>query len=301
MVHPEFLSLPSPWQEHNTVWSKEAGIQLLIKRDDLIHSLVSGNKWRKLSAYLDNSEGLRKIKTFGGAYSNHLVACAALTAKLGLQSLGVIRGERPARLSTVLSFCQHLGMQLEFVDRESYKRVKDEQSFKDGILCIPEGGKGQLGTLGCHDILTEQNISLDHCVVACGTGTTLAGMAPIAEELSIHMIGVPVIKGGSGLSGDIAMWSQGSTFELWDEFHFGGYAKTPESLFQFIQEFTEETGILLDPIYTSKAFYAVKQKAQSGYFKPGERVGLIHTGGLTGWYGKWAYWAKKDPNLMARV
>lgn len=292
----DFLQLPSPWQELRTSWSKQAEVHLFIKRDDLIHPLISGNKWRKLSAYVLSHPSLRAIHTYGGAYSNHLIATASLANKLNLESVGFVRGIRPKRLSTVLELCLDLGMQLEFLDYSSYDRNKESIDFKNETLSIPEGGKGPMGMRGCEAILSEIPQSIDHCIIACGTGTTLAGLVKASKGLTKpKMIGVPVLKGGEYLRADIEKWAESSNFELWTDFHYGGYAKTTNELYDFIQEFLEETNILLDPIYTAKAFLACKKHALSSGFKPGERVGLVHTGGLTGWYGKWAHWAKKRP------
>lgn len=298
-----FLNLGSPWQEVETAWSKEAQIRLHIKRDDLIHPLISGNKWRKLLGYLECYQGIREIWTFGGAYSNHLIATAALCHQLGIDSTAFVRGEKPKRLSTVLERCQQLGMRLSFCPREEYIEMKREEQYDEGILTIPEGGAGQKGIRGCAEILSENGPQLDYCAVACGTGTTLAGMALSAREkkLSCKIIGVPVLKEGEHLMADINQWVQGASYELWTEFHGGGYAKTNTALMEFMDEFAEQSGILLDPIYTGKLFYAAKIKALKGEFKKGSQLGLIHTGGLTGWYGKWTEAIKKDPSQRARV
>ncbi len=297
------LNVPSPWQEVSTDWAEQAGIRLVVKRDDLIHPLISGNKWRKLSTYINDFSETKEIATFGGAYSNHLLATASLGNRLSLKTRAWVRGEEPLKKSSLLQLCEFLGMNLEFVSRQEYKSIKHRFEYEGGNLTIPEGGEGNLGMKGCMEILLEDEILPDYCIAACGTGTTLAGLAKAAmiTDGDVKVIGVSALKGGEFLKSQIAEWSDNSPFELLTEYHFGGYAKTPQSLFNFIEEFARETAILLDPVYTSKAFYAAKAMALNSKFKRGSLVGLVHTGGLSGWFGKWTHWAKKDPSQMTRV
>lgn len=282
----KILNLPTPWQEVNTTWSQEAGIKLFVKRDDLIHPLISGNKWRKLKGILENSGPFDVIHTFGGAYSNHLIATAALANKLGVSSVGIIRGEEPKYKSTVLELCEFYGMELQFVDREAYRQLKTKSGVVGTNLYIPEGGSSSAGTIGCEDIINEQRIDLDHIYVASGTATTLAGILKANQGRSL-VHGVSALKGGDFLENEVKALGVDADFDLILDMHEGGYARTTPSLMKFVEEFYNETEILLDPIYTSKAALAIKRSAENGDYRSGSRIGLVHTGGLTGWYGKW--------------
>lgn len=280
------LNIPTPWDKVETKWSTKAEIELYVKRDDLIHPLISGNKWRKLSGILKPEEDIEAIVTFGGAYSNHLVACAASAYLLNIRSEGFIRGERPKIPSTVMEICEYFGMQLTYISRAEYRDIKQKSGIHNKTLFISEGGAGLHGTIGCADIITEADVRLDYLMVACGTGTTLAGLSKILNDES-KLIGIPVLKGGEFIAAEAINMGAKENFSLETAYHFGGYAKTDQKLMHFIVEFGSETGILLDPVYTAKCFYAAKDLTLKGRFNPKSKVGLIHTGGLTGWYGKW--------------
>lgn len=267
------------------------GIELHLKRDDLIHPIISGNKWRKLSGIFNHydKEDYDGLTTFGGAYSNHLVATAASCAIMGLPCKGIIRGEEPKVWNPVLKMCQLFGMQLEFVSREVYREINRTEGILDSVLHISEGGAGQLGTIGCQEILRETYLSnIDKVFVACGTGTTISGLAAYAkdEQLATEICGVQVLKGEGYIANDIKQDYGVENVTIYDEYHCGGYAKTNEEFIDFIKEFTRETGVLLDPIYTGKMMLAVKKMCENGGIKKGEKILAIHTGGLTGWFGK---------------
>jgi 1-aminocyclopropane-1-carboxylate deaminase len=285
------LNIPSPMTQVKTEWSEAAGIELWLKRDDLIHPIISGNKWRKLSGIFShyNSIEYSQVVTFGGAYSNHLLATAASCAIMKVPCTGIIRGEEPKELNPVLKMCRLYGMQLQFVSREEYKSINRQRGIIEASLFIPEGGACELGTVGCAEIISELNLTdVSKLFVACGTGTTIAGLASkiINLNLKTTLIGIQVLKGASYISDEIKEIYGINNATILDEFHCGGYAKTNEELISFIKEFTVETGVLLDPVYTGKMMFAIKKLTKSNKIISGEKIVAIHTGGLTGWFGK---------------
>lgn len=292
MKATDHLNIPSPLTEVSTSWTKEHGIRLSIKRDDLIHPLISGNKWRKLSGILSfyERESYDSIVTYGGAYSNHLVATAVTCAIMNIPCTGVIRGEEPKTPNGVLKLCSLYGMQLQFASRQEYRETNRTSGIIKNTLFIPEGGACEKGTVGCEDILKEINLDdVSQVFVGCGTGTTLAGMARYLDRLGLQdriLNGIQVLKGEGYIRDDINKLYGVTTAHVYDQFHCGGYAKTNDELINFIKEFSAETGVLLDPIYTGKMMLAIKKLADSKVIKLGEHIVAIHTGGLTGWLGK---------------
>ena len=288
----------SPVQEVNDLILKDAGIRLLIKRDDLIHEQISGNKWRKLKYNISEAvqQNHHTILTFGGAYSNHISATAFACKKVGLESVGVIRGEDDSTNPT-LNFARENGMQLEFVSREDYRR-KSEDNFLDELkqrfgrfFVVPEGGANGLGVRGCVEILSEVEEQFDVVCCAAGTGTTLSGLAISLRE-DQKLIGFPALKGGEFLEGEVIRLVQESNlshqtlnFELETDYHFGGYAKLKPELLQFINGFTKRTEIPLEPIYTGKMMFGIYDLIEKGNFPKATSVLAIHTGGLQGWQG----------------
>jgi 1-aminocyclopropane-1-carboxylate deaminase len=287
----DHLTIPSPLHQVRTAWSAAAAIELYIKRDDLIHPIISGNKWRKLSGILSHYDKTtyREIITFGGAFSNHLVATAASCAILKIPCTGIIRGEEPKQLNGVLKLCEMYGMRLRFVSREEYKEHNRQLGIYEEKLFIPEGGACEQGTLGCFEVLREIELKeISKVFVACGTGTTIAGMSKFMDSTNdgTPLYGIQVLKGNGYIAKDLQDVYGIHNVTIYDEFHCGGYAKTSPELMDFIKEFTSETGILLDPVYTGKMMLAIKKLCISGDIKKGDKVIAIHTGGLTGWFGK---------------
>lgn len=263
-----------------------------VLRLDLVHPVVSGNKWFKLKEYLKDAKEKNKkvLVTFGGAYSNHIVATAAAAQIEGFKSIGIIRGERPLVLSYTLSSAKDYGMEMFFTSREDYKlkTIPGEIFNKynsEELLLIPEGGYGEKGMLGAADILLQIDVSsYSHIITAVGTGTTLAGITVAANPLQ-KAIGISVLKNNFSLQQEIERLlpkEKHSSFKLLHEYHFGGYAKYTENLFLFMNEFYNKTGIPTDFVYTGKAFYAVAELAIKGYFSSDDKVLIIHTGGLQG-------------------
>lgn len=270
-----------------------------MKRDDLIHEHISGNKWRKLKYNLREAveQNHHTLLTFGGAYSNHIAATAFAAQKAGLSSIGVIRGEDDASNPT-LKFSREHGMHLYFVSREDYRR-KIEDEFIDDLeeqfgqfFLVPEGGANGLGVRGCAEILPEIEEAFDVVCCAAGTGTTLAGLALTLKE-NQTLLGFPALKGGEFLTGEVDRLMAESRLrppstvnhKLITDYHFGGYAKLKPELVGFINGFQERTGICLDPIYTGKMMFGIYDMIRTGRFENGTTILAIHTGGLQGWLG----------------
>ncbi|MES2828718.1 MAG: pyridoxal-phosphate dependent enzyme [Bacteroidota bacterium] len=266
--------------------------QILVKRDDLIDPFISGNKWRKLKYILQHAQDTHKnhLVTFGGAYSNHLVATAAASARSGLKSTAFVRGEEVTNEMLVL--CKLFGMQLIFVSREAYREKEllfDKYfSHNDNAYFIHEGGASQEGVRGCAEIVSELPKDTDHLFCAAGTGTTAAGLLKGIHENGLKTIlhVIPVLKGGDFIAEDIMKHTDTlSQCELHTEYHFGGYAKTTPTLIEYIKKFTSEEGILIDPVYTAKMFYTIDDLISNGTFKAEEKIVALHTGGLLGIMG----------------
>ena len=263
-----------------------------MKRDDLIDPYISGNKWRKLKYLLSKAfkENKHHLITFGGAYSNHLLATAAAASRAGLQSSAIVRGEEVE--NEMLMLCRLFGMNLIFTDRTSYKDKTQlfQQHFGDdpNALFIDEGGASVEAVQGCAEIISELPGDIDHLFCAAGTGTTAAGLLKGIQQhglkTTLHV--VPVLKGGHFIEEEIFKYL-GNTNQLLlhTDYHFGGYAKTQPLLIDFIKNFISSHGILIDPVYTAKMLYAIEDLSAKRYFKKGEKIVALHTGGLLGILG----------------
>ena len=282
------LEIYSPVQQINNKLFDERGITLQIKRDDLIHPLISGNKWRKLKYILKKASAQNKthVVTFGGAYSNHLLATAAAAAKFGFKSTGIVRGEEVT--NDTLFLCRLHSMEMLFTDRESYrdKPALFDKYFGDdaNAFFINEGGASAEGAQGCAELVDELTQTYDHIFCACGTGTTAAGIINGLQNhgLNTEFNAVPVFKNGGFMKDEIDKYlTAPAAYQLHTEYDFGGYDK----LISFIKQFVDATGILIEPIYTGKMLYAIYDLAGKGYFKPGSSILAIHTSGLIGLLG----------------
>lgn len=298
------LQLPSPVQKLDSEWLQSKKISLLVKRDDLIHEHISGNKWRKLKYNLIHAQNEKKegIITFGGAYSNHLAATAFACKAAGLKSVGVVRGEDADENNSTLLFCKQNGMTIKKISREDYK-AKEEDGFLKLLhhefqnhFVVPGGGANFYGVNGCMEIITEEKTESDVICCACGTGTTLAGITAALNE-NQRAIGFPVLKGGEFLAAETEkhLWyfsfdsewvkDKKKQFEIQPGYHFGGYAKTNPELFHFIEKMKTEYHLPTDPVYTSKMLFGVFDLIEKNYFSHGTRIMVIHTGGMQGWSG----------------
>jgi 1-aminocyclopropane-1-carboxylate deaminase len=263
-----------------------------MKRDDMIHPLISGNKWRKLKYVLQKArdEDKTHLVTFGGAYSNHLLATAAAAAKFGFSATGFVRGEEVQ--NDTLFMCRLHGMELIFTDRDSYrdKPALFTQYFGDDTTAffIDEGGASPEAAKGCSELIAELTEPYNHIFCACGTGTTAAGLINgIGQhQLNTRFNAIPVFKNGSFIKDEIDKYLIAPVeYDLHLDYHFGGYAKTNPELISFIKTFVAKTGILIEPVYTAKMLYAIYDLAGKDHFQPGSRVLAIHTGGLLGLLG----------------
>ena len=280
---------PTPTVEITDPIVEKAGVRLLIKREDLNHPLISGNKWWKLKYNLAEAQTQNKktLLTFGGAYSNHMYATAAAAAELGFKSIGIIRGEETLPLNSTLSFAKQRGMSLHYVSRELYRTKTSsqfmyalEQQFGDFYL-IPEGGTNILAVKGATEFAQTLNTDFDYVCCPVGTGGTLAGLIEGLPEKKV--IGFSVLKGGEFLANDIqALTTVKGNWNVVSDYHFGGYAKTNSALEQFIRTFEANHAILLDQVYTGKMMAGIYDLIQKGHFVKGNTILAIHTGGLQG-------------------
>ena len=286
------LEIYSPVHQIKNKLFDEQGLSVFIKRDDLIHPFISGNKWRKLKYILKkaSAENKTRLVTFGGAFSNHLLATSVTAAKFGFKSTGIVRAEEVD--NDTLFLCRLHGMELIFVDRESYrdKEALFNKYFGNDpdAFFIDEGGASPEGTQGCAELVDELSETYDHIFCACGTGTTAAGIINGLQkhQLPTEFNAVPVFKNGDFMIGEIDRYlNQPVTYQLHTDYHFGGYAKTNNELIGFIKTFVADTGILIEPVYTGKMLYAIYDLAVKGHFKPGSKILAIHTGGLIGLLG----------------
>lgn len=271
---------------------QQQGVEVDVLRLDLIHPGVSGNKWFKLREYLADAEGQGKkvLLTFGGAFSNHIAATAAACKESGVRCIGVIRGERAPTLSHTLQAAQRDGMDLYFTSREAYKtkaipEAVWEQFAKDDVYIINEGGYGVKGRQGAESILDYcPRGRYTHIIAACGTGTTLAGLVA-AAALEQAVIGIPVLKNYTAMEAeinDLLPVELHSGYTLIHDYHFGGYAKHPPPLIDFMNRWYGQTGIPSDFVYTGKLFCAVDDLVHKGYFPSSSRILAVHSGGLQG-------------------
>ncbi|HXI00532.1 MAG TPA: pyridoxal-phosphate dependent enzyme [Sphingobacteriaceae bacterium] len=283
------LDINSPVQElYDPLFTKKH-VTVFIKRDDLIHPFISGNKWRKLKYTLIRAREMRKnhLVTFGGAYSNHLVATACAAARFGFNATGFVRGEPVDNHSMML--CGIFGMELIFTDRESYrnKNTLFDQYYTndDDAYFIDEGGAGEKAVKGCMELIAELDKPFDHIFCAAGTGTTAAGLLKGLEQIGspAYFHAISSLKNGSFLKEEIGKYNINTqNLILHCNYHFGGYAKSTPELLNFIKMFASSTGILLDQVYTGKAAYALYDLIANDHFHPGDKLLLIHSGGLLG-------------------
>ncbi|MBU2491064.1 MAG: pyridoxal-phosphate dependent enzyme [Bacteroidetes bacterium] len=268
---------------------------VFIKREDLIHPEISGNKWRKLKYNLLEAERLQKktLLTFGGAYSNHIYSVAAAGKEYGFKTIGFIRGEAYNPLNPTLSFAEANGMELRYLNRADYKNINSInfqndiiKQFNDAYL-IPEGGSNSLAVKGCAEIINDIEIEFDYICCACGTGGTLAGITAGLKNTR-NSIGFSILKGGGFLKEDVKNLIKnynGKEFNNWDiilDYHFGGYAKINYELINFIGDFEKTNKIQLDPVYTGKMFFGIRDLIIKGYFKKHDKIIAVHTGGIQG-------------------
>ena len=291
-----------PWSE-----ATSRGVSIAIKQEQLLDEYLSGNKLYKLYFHLKSflTSGKQALATFGGAYSNHLYALAAAGQSLGLKTLGIVRGEEPAEPSATLNDIKAMGMRLVFVSREDYKRKTDSAWLEQmnillggNIYWVPEGGGDSIGARGCQE-WAKATLNLtpwepDVVCIPAGTGATASGVLAAAAPKRVHAylalkgrdqelreFEESVITKAAELSHCDERSLRGN-FKLESDYHCGGYARVTPQLKAFISGFEHELGVQLDPVYSAKMFYGISQQLQEGIFKKGDKILVLHTGGLQG-------------------
>lgn len=283
--------LPSPLQEVSDERFGRYGVRLLLKRDDLIHPELIGNKWRKLAPNLERAAG-RTLLTFGGAYSNHLRATAAAGRLLGQPTVGVVRGDELAGrpLNPSLARCAADGMRLHFVDRSTYRRkaepdvlgkLLDTVGARDAYV-VPEGGSNAAAVRGCRALGEELRGRTDVVALACGTGGTLAGLAAGLAP-GQRALGIPVLRGGflgDGIQAlqEEAFGGRRGEWRLDERFHFGGYARVTPELEAFAADFEGRHAVPVERLYVAKSLYGLVALAEEGAFARGTTVTAVITG-----------------------
>lgn len=285
---------PSPLHSIHHPLLAHYGVELWCKRDDLIHPAISGNKWRKLKYHLVHAkaQGKQHLLSFGGAYSNHIHALAAAGYQTGLRTTGIIRGESEAVSNTTLSDARRWGMDLVFVDRQSYRRRQDPDWLArfdaSDTLIVPEGGSSPLAIPGVAELIGEVPFSPDLWVLPCASGGTLAGLIAGKQERE-QILAIAVLKGGGFLADEVCrLHPAAASIPGWRialDHHDGGYAKFSPTLWQWVQEFSADTGLPLEPIYSGKAMYGLFRELAAGRIAPGSQIVFIHTGGMQGLAG----------------
>jgi 1-aminocyclopropane-1-carboxylate deaminase len=267
------------------------GIELFIKREDLLHPVISGNKFRKLKYNLAEAKrlGYKKLLTFGGAFSNHIVAVAGAGKEFGFETIGIIRGEEleeKINENPSLAVAEQFGMKFVFVSRDAY-RLKESPEFLEELqsqfgdfYLLPEGGTNELAIKGCEEILSELESEFSYVCTSVGTGGTVSG---IINGSSSHqnIIGFSSLK-GDFLQKDIVKFANQNNWTINCEYHFGGYGKVTSELIEFINSFYIQYEIPLDPIYTGKMMFGILDLIQNDFFPPNSKILAIHTGGLQG-------------------
>ena len=266
-------------------------IEVIVKREDLIHAFISGNKYRKLKYNLLKAKEIDSpaLLTFGGAFSNHIAAVAFAGKIYDFKTIGIIRGEEledKSELNPTLAFAKSCGMELKFISREAY-RQKTNLEFINQLkiefgefYLIPEGGTNELAIKGCEEILQPEDTDFDYVCCAVGTGGTISGIIN-ASSKSQKILGFPALK-GDFLQQDIRKFANRDNWKLITDYHFGGYGKIKPELISFINKFKKDYNIPLDPIYTGKMMYGIFDLIGKEFFPPNSKILVIHTGGLQG-------------------
>jgi len=290
----------------------QKGIRLEIKREDLLHRHISGNKYRKLFYNLREARrlGHKRLLTFGGAFSNHIAATAAAGKEAGFETVGIIRGdelgrrkEEVLRQNPTLAFATSQGMRLYFIDRKTYREQKDDPDFLRRLerlfgpfYHVPQGGTNELGVKGAEEILGPSDGDFDFIATAVGTGGTMAGLIR-ASSPHQHVLGFPALK-ENFLHRDIKRYVAKRNWTLIRDYHTGGFAKINKELIGFINSFYALTGIPLDPVYTGKMMFGLWDMIRKDSFRRGTSILVVHTGGLQGLDGMNARLRRKGLPLL---
>jgi 1-aminocyclopropane-1-carboxylate deaminase len=269
-------------------------ISLKLVRDDLLHPMISGNKWWKLKYALLHAaeEQIPNLVTFGGPYSNHILAVAAAGHLFGFQTIGIIRGDEPRSLNPALAQAKEWGMQLKVVSRDSYRQKNDPEylvqlkSKWGPCLILPEGGTSPFAIRGTGEMVSRLKFPYDFLCCPVGTGGTMAGMV-VRAKTNTEVIGFSALKNGSFLGVEVERLLQGyevsnTRWSINTEFHFGGYARSDVALRSFCESFQSSQGVALDLVYTGKMLFGIIELVRRGFFDQGTRMVAWHTGNAQG-------------------
>lgn len=289
----------------------ESRVEIWIKREDMLHSIVSGNKFRKLKYNFQEAEfqDYAGVLTFGGAYSNHISAVAYAARTHSMKAVGIIRGDELGKnlsetlaKNPTLKFAHECGMELQFISRKKY-RTKDSEKYRHYITekykdfyVIPEGGTNRLAVKGCEETLTGKDNDFDMICCPVGTGGTIAGIINASAEHQ-RILGFPALK-GDFLKTEVAKFTSKQNWDLVNDYHFGGYAKVNVTLVDFMNRFKKAYGIVLDPVYTGKMMFGIFDLLQRGHFRENTRILAVHTGGLQGISGMNKFLQKRNMALI---
>ncbi|VAX19086.1 pyridoxal phosphate-dependent deaminase, putative [hydrothermal vent metagenome] len=271
------------------------GVNVLMKRTDLVHPVISGNKWYKMKYNIVEmqKQGIDTLLTFGGAYSNHIHAASHAGKLFGFKTIGLIRGEEHLPLNSTLQSAINNGMELHYVDRTTFRKRETEEflnSLKEkfgNVYILPVGGTNTVALKGCAEIIDQIEIDYDYICSASGSGGTFAGLVAGLQGDKKAMA-FPALKGGEFLEkviSDLVSNYTGKSFSNWQlntNYHFGGFAKLSRELIEFTHEFNKLNGFELDYIYTNKMMYGIADLIRKGFLKSGETIVAIHSGGLQG-------------------
>ena len=288
----------TPIEEVNDSFLEERKITLLIKREDLNHPFMSGNKWHKLKYNLQEAknQGKKILLTFGGAYSNHIYAVSAAGKIFNFNTIGIIRGEEHLPLNPTLTFAKENGMAFYYLNREKYRKkesleiINELKNIIGDFYLIPEGGTNHLAVQGCSEIIDSIKEDFDYICCPCGTGGTLAGLISGLNGKKFAL-GFAVLKGAGFLRDNVnslVKHTNDISYDNWEinlDYHFGGYAKFDKQLLNFVYNFSAQNKIPIEPIYSGKMFFGIYDLVSRGFFKEGSRIIALHTGGLQGLKG----------------
>lgn len=295
----QFVPFVIPLQAIEDAVTRQYGIRLYVLRTDMNHPYISGNKLFKLTYNLQEAQkrGISILLTFGGAYSNHIAAMAAAGKEYGYTTIGIIRGEEYPELNPTLQFAADCGMRLHYVSRNLYRNKEELYKYVCGVFgdeniyLIPEGGSNALGVKGCREIIKSITTDFDVVCCACGTGATMAGIT-LSLKSGQSAMGFQILKGQGYIKKEIERWiynervvNKNFVEPEWlinEDYHFGKYARIRPELVRFVEEFKQNTSIPLDYIYTGKMMFGIYDLIKKGFFKSGQRIVAVHTGGLQG-------------------
>jgi 1-aminocyclopropane-1-carboxylate deaminase len=286
----DLLQLPSPLSQLNHHPGRERGIRIFIKRDDLIHPAISGNKWRKLKWNIEKAKEQRSetLITGGGPWSNHLAATAVAGKLCGFKTIGIIRGQ-VKRTTSTLDFCEEHGMQITFASREQFDSMPGDIESENALQLlngyfIPLGGENEMGRRGCAEIMQEVEIDFDLVAVSVGTGTTLRGIAESIPQKRV--IGFSAVRDHAQHSPEFLHWLlEHPNVELTHNYSCGGFARSTPALDNFIVSFHQQNKIMLEPVYTGKMMMGLFDMIEQEQIKNDSTIIAMHTGGLQGLKG----------------